>query len=178
MNARLVRSTPLRARNHTPTSNAREMRGFTLIEMVTTLALVGLLALVALPLFEITSVRVKETELKLALRQIRGALDAYKKASDTGQIPKLADESGYPPSLEILVNGIENPADPKHARLVFLRRIPRDPFFQDATLPAEQTWSLRSYGSPPDAPQPGADIFDIASQSTRQGLNGIYYKEW
>jgi general secretion pathway protein G len=158
--------------------DTREMRGFTLIEVVTTLALVGLLALVALPLFEITSVRVKETELKLALRQIRGALDAYKKASDTGQIPKLADESGYPPSLEILVNGVENPADPKHARLVFLRRIPRDPFFQDATLPAEQTWSLRSYGSPPDAPQPGADIFDIASQSTRQGLNGIYYKEW
>jgi general secretion pathway protein G len=116
--------------------------------------------------------------LKLALRQIRGALDAYKKAADAGRIPKLADESGYPPSLEILVNGIEDPTDPKHARMVFLRRIPRDPFFKDATLPAEQTWTLRSYGSPPDAPQPGPDIFDIASQSTRQGLNGIYYKEW
>jgi general secretion pathway protein G len=152
--------------------------GFTLIEMVVTLALVGLVALVALPLYEITSVRVKETELKLALRQIRGALDAYKKAADTGLIPKLVDESGYPPSLEILVTGIENPNDPKHAQLVFLRRIPRDPFSQDASLPAEQTWSLRSYGSPPETPQPGTDIFDIASQSPRMGLNGIYYREW
>ncbi|MFC5473636.1 type II secretion system protein [Paraherbaspirillum soli] len=153
-------------------------RGFTLIELIITLALVGVVALVALPLYEITSVRVKETELKLALRQIRSALDAYKTAADTGQIPKLSDESGYPPTLQVLVDGVENSTDPNKTRLVFLRRIPRDPFFPDASVPAEQTWALRSYGSPPDAPQPGADVFDVASQSTHKGLNGISYTEW
>jgi general secretion pathway protein G len=153
-------------------------RGFTLIELVVTLALVGLLALVALPLYEISSVRVKESELKLALRQIRTALDAYKAASDTGLIVKQADDSGYPPSLEVLVNGVDNAADVNRSKLVFLRRIPRDPFQLDTTLSAEQTWVLRSYGSAFDDPRAGADIYDVVSRSTRQGLNGIPYKDW
>jgi general secretion pathway protein G len=153
-------------------------RGFTLIEVVVTLALVGLLALVALPLYEISSVRVKESELRLALRQIRTALDAYRAASDTGLIVKQADDSGYPPSLEVLVNGVDNAADVNRSRLVFLRRIPRDPFQLDTTLSAEQTWVLRSYGSTFDDPRAGADIYDVASRSTRQGLNGIPYKDW
>jgi len=153
-------------------------RGFTFIEMVVTLGLVGLLALVSLPLQEVTSVRLKESDLRLALRQIRTAIDAYKAAADTGMINHAVGDSGYPPNLEVLVNGVENTQDVTQAKLVFLRRIPRDPFQADASLPAERTWNLRSYGSPPDDPRPGADVYDVASSSPRKGMNGISYKDW
>jgi general secretion pathway protein G len=152
--------------------------GFTLIEMVVTLALVGLLGLVSLPLYEVTSTRVRESELRVALRQIRTALDAYKAAADSGLIASDPGASGYPPTLEALVEGVDNAADSRQPKLVFLRRLPRDPFATDSSVPAGQTWALRSYGSPPDDPQPGADIYDVASRSTRKGLNGIPYKDW
>jgi general secretion pathway protein G len=153
-------------------------RGFTLIEMLITLALVGLVAMVSLPLYEITATRVRESELRLALREIRTALDKYKAAVDTGQIVTEAGDSGYPPSLEVLVNGVEDEKDINHARMVFLRHIPRDPFALDPTQPADQTWALRSYGSPPNDPSPGKDVYDVASRSTGKGLNGIPYKDW
>lgn len=156
----------------------RTLRGFTLIEMVVTLALVGLLALIALPLYEVTSVRLKESELRLALRQIRTAIDAYKSAADTGMIAHATGDSGYPPNLEVLADGVKNAADIKQGKLVFLRRLPRDPFAADASLPPEQTWALRSYGSPPGNPKPGEDVYDVASLSPRRGLNGIPYKDW
>ncbi|WP_211450679.1 type II secretion system protein [Collimonas antrihumi] len=152
--------------------------GFTLIELIITLALVGLVAMVALPLYEISATRLKETELKLALRQIRTALDNYKIAADTGLITREAGDSGYPPSLEVLVTGVENAKDINHSRLVFLRHVPRDPFYPDLAQPAEQTWALRSYGSPPSDPMPGNDVYDVASLSAARGMNGIAYKEW
>lgn len=85
----------------------RPARGFTLIELVVTLALVGVLAMVAVPLYEVTATRMKEAELRTALRQIRTALDAYKDAADQGKIQKDAAESGYPPTLSILVEGVD-----------------------------------------------------------------------
>lgn len=153
-------------------------RGFTLIEMVVTLGLVGLLALVSLPLYEVSSVRLRESDLRLALRQIRTAIDAYKAAADTGMITRSAGDSGYPPNLEVLVNGVDNAADVTQAKLIFLRHMPRDPFQPDASLPAERTWKLRSYGSPPDDPRPGTDVFDVTSSSPHKGMNGIPYKDW
>jgi general secretion pathway protein G len=154
-------------------------RGFTLIEMVITLMLVGVVALTALPLYEVTATRIKEMELRGALRSLRTALDAYKTAADTGQISKTALESGYPPTLETLVNGVDAvqaaPGQPAH--MVFLRRIPRDPF-ADSTLPPAQQWATRAYGSPPDDPQPGADVFDVASTSRKVGSNGVPYRDW
>ena len=160
--------------------------GFTLIEMVVTLALVGLLSMTALPLYQVTTTRLKETELRSALRTLRNALDAYKAASDLGQIPKLAGESGFPPTLDALVRGIEitQPGtttlggEPLKRRVVFLRRIPRDPFADDSNVAAADTWVLRSYGSPLDDPQPGPDIYDVVSKSQRVGLNGIPYRQW
>lgn len=153
--------------------------GFTLIELVITLALVGIVAMGALPLYEVTATRLREAELRSALRTIRSALDAYKAAVDSGQIPKGALDSGYPPSLEVLVNGVDTGRNAAGAqRLVFLRRIPRDPFAPDPTLPPAQQWATRSYGSPPDDPQPGVDVFDVASRSQRVGTNGVPYREW
>ena len=154
-------------------------RGFTFIELVIVLAILGVLALVALPFAELTAKRTKEQDLRTALRQIRTALDDYKKAVDDGRIPRKADESGYPSSLDLLVEGVSDPKDPSgKQRIYFLRRMPRDPMAEDASLPASRTWGLRSYESSHDAPRPGRDVFDVYSTSDGVGLNGVPYRQW
>ena len=152
--------------------------GFTLIEVLITVAIVATLASITAPIAELVMQRNKEQELQSALQQIRGALDAYKQAVDEGHIAKLADESGYPRTLEDLVKGVERMDDPKKAKIYFLRRLPRDPLAQDTTIPAEQTWGKRSYASGPDSPHEGADVFDVYTLSEGTGLNGIPYREW
>ena len=152
--------------------------GFTLIELIITVAIVALLSTAVLPLAEVTMQRAKEHELRAALRQMRGAIDAYKQAVDEGRLIRLANESGYPKSLDVLVDGIEDAKDPKKAKVYFLRRIPRDPMTTDGAIPAAATWGKRSYASPPDDPKPGEDVFDVYSQSAGTGLNGVRYREW
>jgi len=152
--------------------------GFTLIEIAVVVAIVGVLAAAAVPVAELAVQRGREQELRHALRQIRGALDAYKQVWDEGRITRRSGESGYPPNLEVLVSGVEDAKNPQKARIYFLRRLPRDPFFPDSSLPPSDTWGKRSYASPPDAPQEGADVYDVFSRSERAGLNGIPYREW
>lgn len=152
--------------------------GFTLIELMVTLAIIGVLASVALPLAEVAVQRTKEQELKAALRQIREALDDYKQAADEGQIAKSADQSGYPKALEVLVDGVSDIKNPHKKNIYFLRQIPRDPLFPDSSIPPQDTWGKRSYTSTHDSPEEGDDIFDVYSLSTGVGLNGIPYQEW
>lgn len=154
------------------------MRGFTLIELVVTVAIVGVLALAAAPFLETTVRRQQESELRAALREIRGAIDAYRRAVDDGRIAKRADESGYPTRLEDLYQGVDNRQDPGKGKLYFLRRLPRDPFNRDSGLSVAQTWGKRSYASPPDTPREGADVFDVYSLSDAVGSNGVPYREW
>ena len=145
--------------------------GFTIIELVITVAILGLLASVALPLAEVTLQRNKEQELRRSLREIREAIDAYKRATDEGAIDKPLDKTGYPPTLAVLVEGAVDKRDPKGKRIYFLRRVPADPV-------SGEPWGLRSYASPPDAPKDGDDVFDVYSKSADTGLNGVPYKEW
>jgi general secretion pathway protein G len=152
--------------------------GFTLIELLITVAIVSLLASIALPLSELSFQRAKEQELRRSLREIREALDAYKRHVDEGRIRRAADGSGYPATLMVLVEGAEDLKSPAKARLRFLRRIPRDPMAGDERAPAESTWGLRSYDSPLEDPRPGKDVFDVYSLSAATGLNGIPYKDW
>jgi general secretion pathway protein G len=153
-------------------------RGFTLIELLVTVAIVGLLATLALPMTELAVQRSKEQELRIALREIRTGIDAYKKAWDEGRIQKGLDDSGYPKSLDILADGVEDFKNPKRVKIYFLRRIPRDPLVRDTRSPAADTWGKRAYKSPPDDPQEGDDVYDVYSMSKGVGLNGVPYREW
>jgi general secretion pathway protein G len=153
-------------------------RGFTLIEMVVVVLMVGILASAAMPLAALHQQRTREADLREALRTLRTAIDAYKRSWDQGRIEHRAEESGYPPSLEVLVQGVPDATSPKGERIYFLRRLPRDPFAQDASLPAAETWGLRSYASPPDAPAPGKDVFDVHSLKDGVAMDGTPYQSW
>lgn len=157
-------------------SSSLRIAGFTLVELLVTLALLALLVTSASPVVQLNSKREKERELKRALWQIRDALDAYKDAVDQGLIKKVADGSGYPPNLTILVTGVQNAQDPKNKRLFFLRRIPRDPFASDIQSSNAQTWRIRAYdGAVDDMAQ---DVYDVSSRSAGIGLNQQPYSEW
>jgi general secretion pathway protein G len=153
--------------------------GFTLIELVVTVAIVALLSTVAFPLAEVVVKRSKEQELRLALREIRTALDAYKQAVEEGRIEQSIEQSAFPASLSVLVEGVSDAGSPQRGKKIyFLRRIPRDPLFNDAARPDEETWGKRSYASSYDAPEEGEDVYDVYSLSLGVGLNGIPYRYW
>lgn len=152
--------------------------GFTLIELLITVAIVATLASIAMPLSELAVQRGKEQDLRRALRELRDGLDAYKRASDEGRIQRSPDQSGYPPTLLVLVEGVTDAKSTSGAKIHFLRRIPRDPLHADPTVAPERTWALRSYESPPTDPRPGKDVFDVRSLSERKGINGTPYAEW
>ncbi|MDM4767017.1 type II secretion system protein [Pelomonas sp. SE-A7] len=155
----------------------KQGRGFTLVEMLVVLAIVGVLASAARPLLIYSVQRSQEFQLREALRQLRGALDAYKRASDAGQIVRAVDASGYPPTLRSLVEGVPDQKSPRGEKIYFLRRLPRDPFAEPGVA-AEETWALRAYETPPDAPRAGRDVFDVASRSDRKALDGSRYRDW
>jgi general secretion pathway protein G len=133
--------------------------------------IVALLASVALPLAEVSSQRSREQDLRRSLREVREAIDAFKRASDDGVIERPADRSGYPPKLAALVEGVADKRKPDGPKVFFLRRLPRDPL-------GGEDWGLRSYASKHDDPQSGQDVYDIYSTSRGTGLNGIPYRNW
>src|SRR4051812_3512934 len=152
--------------------------GFTLVELLVTVAIVALLASVAMPLATITAQRTKEQELRRSLRELREAIDAYKRAFDDGRIERQLDRSGYPATLATLVEGVVDVTAPGEKKIYFLRRVPRDPFSSGAGADAARTWGLRSYESTHQEPQAGPDVFDVYSLNTGTGLNGVPYREW
>lgn len=160
--------------------------GFTLIELVVTVAIVAILATVALPMLQLSVQRVKENELRANLRQIREAIDAYKKVADieNGPIKKTISQSGYPPSLDVLVNGVVDEKDPNKHKIRFLRSIPLDPM-QSVDQAGSQSgndllnnWGLRSYKSEANSPAEGDDVYDVYSRSKQIGINGVPYNQW
>ena len=146
--------------------------GYSLVELVITATLLVTLAAVALPTGKYTIRRAKEIELRQGLRQMRNAIDEYKRYSDAGLIQIDQGTDGYPEELEILVEGVDIVGQiDKSAR--FLRRIPRDPMTGDFE------WGMRSFQDDFDSSSWGGEnVFDVYSLSQGVGLNGIPYSEW
>lgn len=145
--------------------------GFTLAELVMVVALIAILSTIVLPVAKFTVKRRKEIELRLALRQMRTAIDEYKRLSDQGMIPIKIGGEGYPESLEILVEGVELVGQNTKRR--FLRRIPFDPMTQ------EQEWGMRSYQDEPDSTSWGRqNVYDVYTTSDATALDGTKYKDW
>jgi general secretion pathway protein G len=149
------------------------------MELVVTLALLGVLAGLAAPLAEMAVQRSKERQLRAALQSLRQAIDGYKRAVDSGLITGKAGGSGYPATLDALTSSTAPGGNDKNAApaIVFLREVPRDPY-ADPNVPAGATWGLRSYASPPDHPQSGDDVFDVYSRAEGKGLNGVPLRDW
>jgi general secretion pathway protein G len=147
-------------------------RGFTLIELIITMAIMSILAMAVLPLSKVTYKRSKELELKQDLRIIREAIDEYKRLVDEKKISKQALSSGYPESLEILVKGVDLQG-PIPVKQKFLRRIPKDPMTEDGE------WGLRAYSDEPDSDiWGGQDVYDVYSKSDETALDGSLYRDW
>ncbi|MES2481409.1 MAG: type II secretion system protein [Pseudomonadota bacterium] len=165
--------------------HSRPAAGFSLVELLAVLAIVGTLAAAIMPLGETMLAAQRERELRHALWEIRAALDAYRHTAqtlglvtDAAGAASAAGASGYPPSLKALVDGLPDPRPQAQGqRIPFLRSIPRDPF-ADPALPPEATWRLRSYASPADRPEPGDDVFDVKSSSQAVGLDGSRHDSW
>ena len=152
---------------------ALRSKGLTLIELIIAVTILSILSLVAMPLARVQLMRERERELRSALREMRTAIDRYKDAADRGLIQVELGSEGYPPSLDVLVEGVEMVNSPEERRLKFLRRIPRDPMTNSTD------WGMRSYQDEPDALVSGGEnVFDVFTKSQAMARDGSKYSEW
>ena len=163
-------------------------RGLSIIELIITVVILSVLGMLVLPLTQMTAKRAKELELRRNLREIRTAIDKYKDAYDEavkqGKKQKVTDKSGYPETLELLVEG-DDFGELGKDKKKFLRRIPPDPFNHSKgeggkpSKDAKDMWGLRSYKDKPDSTQwGGEDVFDVYSLSEETAIDETKYKDW
>ena len=164
--------------SHFLLAGTKNKSGFTLVELLVTLAILATLATLVVPVAQVQFQRGKEQQLRASLIEIRNAIDAYKKAGDEGRIRREASSTGFPKTLDILVEGVDDQRDPNRRKLYFLRQVPRDPFHDQPNSANADTWAKRAYASEPSDPVEGDDVYDVRSKSPLVGLNGIPLKRW
>lgn len=159
--------------------------GLTLVELLVVIAIVGILASAVMPLTRMTVRRVKEAELRSALRTIRSAIDAFNRdCISTDPKRKLnseycsSDLDFYPEELELLTEPLHLSASADTTRK-YLRRIPRDPMTPQDDPSDPNNWGLRSTKDMPDSTQWGGEnVFDVYSKSDAEALDGTKYSTW
>jgi len=156
-------------------------RGISLIELIVTMIILSILALLILPTAQMTMKRNREIELRRDLRTIRTAIDDYKKSYDQAiaekKLTPSLNNSGYPETLQVLVDGYDFGGLVNYKKK-FLRRIPVDPF--NPPKPGEEPkWGLRSFEDQPDSSNwGGEDVYDVYSLSSDIAIDGTKYKDW
>lgn len=151
----------------------RGERGLTLVELIVAVAILGLLTTMAVPLARYKVRRDKERQLRLALDEIRKAIDDYKDAALAGKIQVKIGTEGYPESLDDLVKGVNLVQSAKSEKIKFLRRIPLDP------MTGTYDWGLRSMQDDPDSMNwGGQNVFDVYTKSTERARDGTLYSTW
>ena len=157
---------------------SNSQKGFTLTEMLVTLTILAILAAAIIPLAKTAIKREKEIELRRNLRLIREAIDSYKKLADEKRIEFGEKSEGYPPDLDILVNGVEVKFEMEGEKsekkiLKFLRRIPKDP------MTNSYEWGLRSYQDDVNSDYWGGEnVYDVYTKSPGMALDVTKYREW
>ena len=160
-------------------SRRSAQRGLTLVELLVVIAIVSILAAAVMPLSRMTVKRVKETELRSALRTIRNAVDAFNRDCITKKLaPENCSKDNYPETLETLTEPLKLAGSVDKTRK-YLRRIPRDPMTPLDSPEKTNNWGMRSFSDPPDSSQWGGEnVYDVYSKSEKEGLDGSKYNTW
>ncbi len=139
-----------------PVTTAAAARGFTLIELIIVVAIIGILATIAVPAMKNAPQKAREAVLKEDLFTMRSCIDQY-----------LGDKGHYPPSLQALVDD------------GYLRRIPVDPITKQT-----ETWQVEyAEANDEESLQPtgeeggGPGIMDVHSGADGSTLDGTPYAE-
>jgi len=148
----------------------------TLVELIVAFTILLILTSMAVPLARNNVRRLKERELREALKEMRKAIDKYKDYSDQGKLgmqENLQETQGYPKKLEDLVDGVKGSGQNADTKLKFLRRIPMDP------MTHSKDWGIRSMQDDPTSKSwGGQNVFDVYTKTEDKARDGTPYSEW